>query len=74
MPNGEWRWLSTITRIESNYIETEYYRTEEIWLMKIIEEQIANGELRTAHRTFLKQTFKNYNDTITNERSVVSAK
>ena len=55
IPNGKWLWVSTIIIIENNYIETEFYRdTYQLWLNEIVSTLAPN------HRTFIKQTVKNY--------------
>lgn len=54
LPNGSWKWESVIIKIESNYIETEYKRVEYDWLIEMTK------NLAPHHRTFSKQTVKNY--------------
>jgi hypothetical protein len=64
IPGGEWAWPSVVTKIENNYVETKYIRTAEPWLIKLCE-KLANN-----HRTFSKQTVKNYRNPVTGEINI----
>jgi hypothetical protein len=72
IPNGEWAWKSKVVRIESNYIETEFCREPEPWLLELLDKQISEGILSSRARsfTFNKITIKNYFNPITNEINV----
>lgn len=72
IPGGEWAWKSKITKIESNYIETEFCREPEPWLVEILDRQIAYGILTSRARsfTFGKMTVKNYFHPETGESNI----
>ena len=55
LPNGFYGWKSIVVKIETNYIETEYTRDRNLdWLNELVK------KLSPIHRTFIKQTCKNY--------------
>ena len=54
IPGGEWKWKSVVTKIESNYIETEFERERLDWLEELTK------KLAVHHRTYQKQFVKNY--------------
>ncbi len=52
-PNGFYLWPSIITAVTSSYIETKYRRTQEIWLLKSLDE-------KESYHTFDEITVRNY--------------
>jgi hypothetical protein len=54
-PDGVWKWVSKVTVVESNYIETVFERDYNLeWLRE------ATKNLVPYHRTYQKTTIKNY--------------
>lgn len=55
IPGGMWKWDSIVTTVDTSYIETEYTRDWKLeWLTDLCKRLAPN------HRTFSKQTVKNY--------------
>lgn len=54
LPNGFYNWKGKVTDIQSNYIEAEFYRTPEPFVIELCK-KLANN-----HRTYLKQTMRIY--------------
>jgi len=58
IPNGECTWRGVISKIEPNFFEVDFCRTEEPWLISLIEKLKSEHKMSNSHRTFLKQTIR----------------